>query len=268
MPNEFREPEFRASFLALEQRLLQLPENEIIQPTLRIRESARTAIGIAEIAGSKEWRPRFQRLVRSEEWDITNLDDLAPAGQALWFIRHNLDQFAATASNAKVPPELVQSATAIRTRMRKVCEFHFDDDPVIGPKLSYLRSGVGYDDLADDLFGYASIYHQHAATLKATPKFYVSTDETQAVQVAERILTLLGYAGTKDTAHWTNLQARAFTLMIRCYDEVRAAALFLGRREPKTALLFPSLYAVARGGGARPTPEPEPEPEGPVIPVL
>ena len=261
MPNELPEPEFRSAFQILEPRLLKIPEADLINPTVRIRESAHTAIGIAEIANGPEWRPRFEKLAKSGEWDIAFLNDLAPAGRALWFIRHSLDQVAATSSNAKLPAQLVQSATAMRTRMRKVCEFHFTDDPALEPKLAYLRLGVGYDDLADDLFGYAGIYHDHAAIVKATPKYYVASDETQAVQLAERILTSLGYRGTKETAEWSALQTRAFTFMMRSYDEVRAAGLFLGRRQPNIDQTFPSMYAVTRGGG-RTVSDPEP----PVVP--
>ncbi|HNZ25557.1 MAG TPA: hypothetical protein PKL24_25655 [Polyangiaceae bacterium] len=223
MNPSFSEPEYRNSFDTLKPRLLDIPEADLINPTVRIRESSHLVLGIAEVANGPTWRPRFEKLAQSGEWNITYLDDLAPAARTLWYIRHRLDQIAATASSAKLPPDLVQSATAMRTRMRKVCEFHFSDDPSLEPKLAYLRQGFGYDDLADDLFGYAAIYQEHGSVVETTPKFYLASDKTDAIQLAERMLSTLGYRGTKETAEWVSLQSRGFTFLKRAYDEVRAA---------------------------------------------
>jgi hypothetical protein len=72
----------------------------------------------------------------------------------------------------------------MRTRMRKVCEFHFSDDPALEPKLAYLRQGFGYDDRVDDLFGYASIYQEHRSVVERTRKFYLASDKTNAIHLA------------------------------------------------------------------------------------
>ncbi len=50
--------------------------------------------------------------------------------------------------------------------------------------------------------------------------------------------------------------------MMRAYDEVRAAGLFLGRRQPNIDQVFPSMYAVTRGGGRTVS-----DPESPVVPL-
>ena len=151
--------------------------------------------------------------------------------------------------------------------MRKVCEFHFTDDPTLEPKLAYLRQGGSYDDLADDLFGYAAIYQEHGSVVETTPKFYLASDKTDAIHLAERILSTLGYRGTKETAEWSSLQTRAFTFLMRAYEEVRAAGLFLGRRQAQIEKTFPSLYTVTRSAAKSVSEAKSPAvPEEPVVP--
>lgn len=62
------------------------------------------------------------------------------------------------------------------------------------------------------------------------------------------------------------MRDRAWTLLLRCYDEVAATGRWLLRHEPKVDAYFPSLHAAGRPGIGRnkssktPAPAPTEEP--------
>lgn len=258
---------------ALEQlrpRYMALAADDVARPSLDLRAASLAALGVALRLKTPALRARFEALAASGQWKLSHLDDLESLARAAWFVRHRIDAAAATRSEAQVPAKTVNDGTAVRARMRKVTEFHYDDDEKLGPLLAYLRKGTGYQDLADDLVGYAEVYKAKRAEIEATPRHYRATDHAAALRLANEILGHLGLAGTHELDALADLAARAFTLLLASYDEVCAAGRFLERANPDVERLYPSLWAVARGGGRasrdepeddRPAPSPAPTPQ-------
>lgn len=265
MDKQPSEKEFRKAFESLEPELLEIPEQDLTRPKTGVRQCAVGVLGVAKVATGPAWKPELKKLAKTGFWDLKYLEKLTPSAQALWFVRHNLDQINALASGAKLSAQLVKEATELRARMRHVCEFCLVDTPSAQGKLAYLRQGSGFGDLADDLFGYASLYNEYEELITKLPIHYVKGDEDLAEILGEKILAGLGLVENKKTEQWANLQRRAFTLMSTCYNEVRAAALFLGRNDPNAPLLFPALYSLGRRGRNSRGKE-EQEPEEPVVP--
>src|SRR5262249_31169079 len=130
--------------------------------------------------------------------------------------------------------------------MQGVCEYHFKNDPEIRPELDRLRPGSGHRDIAGDLLGYARIYGLRADVVAKDPTNYRPTDKADAEQMAGEILALLTAAmSPKARAAYEELVA-SWALLCAMYDEVRAAGLFLSRRDPKAQQRFPSLFTAAR----------------------
>lgn len=237
----------RKAFESLEARLRQIPADKVIPPrALRVHQCAAGLLAVANLAQGAHWKPRFEAFAKSGFWDIEHLHLLVPATRAMWHIRYMLDSRDPTGERALVPASIGEAAMELRNLMRTVCEFALADDIEMAPRLTYLRQGVGYTDLASDLAGYADIYRQRAAELQLLPKFYDPDDALKAAQYAETIART--YAGREphQTAVWTDLLARAFTLVSECYHEVRSAALFLGRNEPDIEQTFPLLMSLGR----------------------
>jgi hypothetical protein len=142
--------------------------------------------------------------------------------------------------------------------MQDLLEYHFKDDPEIGPLLATLAPGTGYRDRAADLLGYARIYEMRPTIVKADPKHYRATDVDDARKLAAQILAALRDAETPKARLWGERVAKAFTLLYAAYADVRATWLWLERRDPSAAERFPSLYWSPVSSKGRKAAPPEP----------
>jgi hypothetical protein len=139
-----------------------------------------------------ELGPRLQKLAAIGEFSAQELQDLPDLAHAAWYICHRQDEQAALSSEARLSAALAETGARLRARMLRVLDFHFEDDPDVGPTLAYIRRGSGYHDLADDLTGLATLYGRHKGSLHGTPAHYHPGDEKEALAAAARILTELG----------------------------------------------------------------------------
>lgn len=245
------------AFEAILPLLATLADDELMAPNVDMSAAAIGAIGVAERAREPTLLVRFQGLPPGE-FDPAQIDLLATLGWAALHVVTRTGQ-ARGQSRSKLPPDLVESAIVLETRMQICCEYHLADHPVAGPELTRLRPGQGYRDLAADLLGYAEIYRTFKDVLERDVKHYRDTDEADAVSTAERMYTLLGEAATAEP-QLTGLEARqVWTLLVRTYDDVAATGRWLLRNEPSRAdRLFPSLFRLGRPARRSRPGEPEP----------
>jgi hypothetical protein len=245
----------------LEPTLRALPAEQVIAPRFNARRGAISALRMVRRARQSDLRPRFEALIAAGELTRDALEALETAALALWHARRVVDEMTATHSEAQLPESLVADATATRARMLKVLEFHYADDPAIGPMLAHIRSGSGYADLAEDLVALSKLYRTHRAEIEHTPKHYSARDGRHAADLAGTIATRLTTAGSNTLENATELLHRASTHFAALYDEVQATGAFLLRRDPAAATTaFPGLYSIARGGRRAATPD---EPHAP-----
>jgi hypothetical protein len=145
----------------------------------------------------------------------------------------------------QLPVSVLDEATSLRKRMQKCAEYNLEDEPEEAKLLAVLRVGQGYQDLAGDLLGLADIYKRRKAALAADKKLYRASDAAAAVKLGNRILDLLGTSSASTGDGWTEMQSRAWTLLLQVYEEVCRGGRFLFARDsPET--MFPSLIAAAR----------------------
>ncbi len=214
--------------------------------------AAAIALGVANaIAADKDLRARFEALAKAHEFDLARLDGLATAALAAWFARHMYLLVSATHTEAQLPGSLVATATALKTRMMRVVEYHLGDHPVAGPLVSAIRAGTGYMDLANDLVALARLYKAYAHLLEHDKKDYQAVDQGSRRRQGTRYRRCSG--STPEQRKWVGLQARAWTLLSGDYAEVFAAGRYLKRWDVDVESAFPSLIAAARaaGGGRR-----------------
>ena len=240
------------AFAAIEARLLALPSDRLNAVTVDVQVAAIIALSVANaVAADKALRARFEALAKVNEFDLARLDGLATVALGAWFARHMYLLAGATHTEAQLPASLVATATALKTRMMRVVEYHLGDHPVAGPLVTAIRTGTGYMDLANDLVALARLYKAYAHLLEHDKKDYQAVDQGLAAQTGDQILTLLG-GSTPEQRKWVNLQARAWTLLNGDYAEVHAAGRYLKRADGYAESVFPSLIAAARAAGARP----------------
>jgi hypothetical protein len=240
------------AFAVIEAKLAALPGDRLNAVTVDVQVAAIIALSVANaVAADTTLRARFEALAQVKEFELSRLDGLATVALGAWFARHMYLLAGATHTEAQLPGSLVATATALKTRMMRVVEYHLGDHPVAGPLVTAIRTGTGYMDLANDLVALARLYKAYAHLLEHDKKDYQSVDQGLAAQTGDQILTLLG-GSTPEQRKWVNLQARAWTLLSGDYAEVYAAGRYLKRGDGDVETAFPSLIAAARAAGTKP----------------
>ena len=240
-----------AALDALGPTLADLSEGEMITVNLDVEVATYAALGVVGFVSDADVRARFAQLPE-EELDITHVDGL---GDACFATLHAIAEARAAGAlkdGAAVPAALTAEATELEERMQALCEYHFSDDPEIKPELDRLRSGSGHRDLANDLLGYARIYELRAGVVEADGKYYRAGDAARAKELAGLMIQKLSAAMTPRARAAYDRYVRVWTLLNQRYDEVRAAGVWLYRKDSLVQQRFPSLFAAARPNVGRP----------------
>lgn len=240
-------PSSEAAFKAARVHLDMLAPATIIQPNVDVQVAAVAALGVARGIDEPAIRSRFKALGKTGEYDARCIDDLAIAAQAAWYARHMAVRADAVRSDAQVPAAITEEATALRATMAKATEYNLGDDPRETDELAFLRGGHGYQDLANDLLAYAAMYERNKKALALDQKHYRARDIARAQELGGQIIAALGESATAEQREWSDLQARAWTWLLRVYGEVQRGGRFLFAYDDAEAK-FPSLVAVARAG--------------------
>jgi hypothetical protein len=239
-----------AAFNTLRRRLEEISVDDIDRPRTSPQRAANAARSVAEYAARPEVRVRFERLARGVEFRLELLDELFLAADAAWHTRQRLEDLQQNQGEGRVAAAVHQEATTLRTRMLRVLEYHLGDHPALAARLAAIRGGKGPIDLANDLIALADLYRQHQAELVDDRRHYRADDASAATSVAAEITRQLSGGAAKEVERWTELQARAWTLLQQIYEEVRRAGQFLFYYEDPEAK-FPSLFAAARTARGR-----------------
>lgn len=259
-----------AAFNEVSPILLAMNEDELATPQMNIELAVHGALGVDAYYRSPAVHARFQKLP-SDEFNHAEADGLEKACFAAIFAIEEARAMGALESDALVDPQIAAEAAEIETRMQTVCEHLLSEDPEIKKQLDRLRPGQGYRDLANDLFGYARIYEQRIDMVKKHPVYYRPDDAKRGTELAGLILQALTEALTSSQSRDAySTYVRAWTLVLRRYEEIRQAGLWMFRKDSQKDQRFPSLYTIGRPAGGRPrkqtgeTPAPAPvTPEAP-----
>ncbi len=253
---------------ALRPRLEAIPPEDVALVRLDVVAAAYAGLAVARFVQSPDVRPRFAELPK-RAFDMALADDLAPACFAALFSITEAQAEGALDTEAQLPPAIAAEATELEKRMQTVCEYHLSDDPQIAPLLALLKPGTGYRDLLNDLKGYVWIYEKRPDVVKMDAKNYRPGDLKRAKEMIGILGLAFSNAMTPKAWQAYDTYLRSWTLLERCYDEVRQAGLWLFRKDPSRDQRFPSLYAAARPNVGRPrkatgaAPEPDTAPAEP-----
>jgi hypothetical protein len=268
------------AFLALEPEL----EALVTGSPKHVALDVQLAGAVAHSVATRDLQPQrfamFERLARAELYDIelpARIDQLA---LATWFTRQRQLGRLALHSAASVPLDMVRTAQRQRRRMLRVLDHWLDDEPTIVAEVAAIRAGAGYQDLANDLEALADIYQRPEvrAVIVDDRKHYQAGDVASARTLARGIFDGLGLDRESDVQRWSVLCLRAWSLLVRDYEEHREVGSFLFRKLEDVSESYPSLFAACRRP-SRPTAsknpvaadgqeELEPKPERPEAAVL
>jgi hypothetical protein len=220
-----------------------------------VQATALVALGVyGFVTQATQLHAQFQALDGAGLFSTSTLEGLKTAGLAAIYAFNQAESEGAFKTDAVVPAQLVADASVVEQRMKTRCEYVFPNDPEVTPLLDMLRPGTGYNDLANDLLGYASIYESQKAKIVATnDPNYVATDLADAKSYAGQILAYLTAAMGPQAATAYDALQRSYTLLSAIYTEVRAVGLMLVRFDPQGHTHFPSLTSAVRAAAPKRT---------------
>jgi hypothetical protein len=248
------------SFDALITTLEAVDSRDRVQPNVDLQDAALATLALAERIAAPAFAERIAKQVRAGEVAEDLVERARSYAWASIHIRRKLVLATETRTEAKVAPMLVAEADELLRRMRKLTEYHFDDDPELGPVLAELRLGSGHLDRANDLEEYADIYREKRAVLRADTRHFRATDEADARRVAAEIYQALGVAPRDGDRDWTGLQGAAWPSLLRLFNELRRVGVYLsGGDESGFATLVTAARAARRVAAERAEEEPVPD---------
>lgn len=180
-------------------------------------------------------------------FDPAHLAHFGLHGRAARFVVRKLRQAKVLGddSERRLPPELVEIATAVRPRMTKVIDYILGDQPVVARQLDAIRAGQGYADLANDLDDLADLYETHAPALARDTIRYSAFDATLARDCARKIVEQLDQQRRENITHWTDQQSRIWTLLSQSYGETQRTARYIWPDNKAILDLFPPLRVTS-----------------------
>lgn len=253
--------EAQQHFDALVATLEAVDPRDRVQPNVDLQDAALATLAVLDRVSKPELAERLQKQVRAGELTADLLEQARRYAWASIHVRRKLVLATETRTDARVPAALVAEADELLRRMRRLTEYHFDDDAELGPVLAELRLGSGHLDRANDLEEYADIYREKREALRSDTRHFRATDEGDARRVAAEIYRALGLSTRDGDRDWTALQGAAWPSLLRLFNELRRAGVYLSGGDESG---WPTLVTAARGARrvAAERAEEEPAPDG------
>jgi hypothetical protein len=181
---------------------------------------------------------------------IKSFDKLGTYALAAWYT-HLLTLPPASPSSPLKP--LVEEAGPLREDLLSDAEALARRKLIDASVVSEIRSGQGNIDMANDLVALSALFSNNWDEVQGKTAA-TEAEVERAGKLGPLILAALGMreqGAVVTPAEAAAKKARAFTLLVRAYDETRRAVTYLRWRERDADELAPSLYkGRGRRGGA------------------
>lgn len=233
---------------AVETEAVMLSEQALEPLHVDLQAAGETATAvIGDVRGDAALSTRFARVIEIGELPKGALGRVVLLANAAWYVRHAQSLAESTHTRAQAPAELVERATELRARMRKVGVYYLEKHPTDGPVVEAVGRKKGHRALANDLVTMADVYKRHDAVVSKDTQNFRDTDEADARALATDIRKALASRETPELALWTDRCVRVYTLLRKAYAAVQSTGRWLLRDTPEEAeRRFPSLVAGSR----------------------
>ena len=249
--------------------LEQLTNNSLLPVRADLQLASAVAYSVAVRDSAEPRRSRLAMVAQGTVFTLTVLDRIPILALATWHVRRKQVEAVEAASKARIAEATLKEAQVTRRRMLKVLSHYFEDHPDYGKRITAIRAGTGYQDLANDLLAVADMYELQDvnAIVSRDPMHYRADDPTHARALAQELYLALGLTPEGEASLWTDLAQRAWTLLSQNYDALSAAGRLVFRNEENVDETYPSLVGAVRAPATRvspapvtPTPSPQPVP--------
>ena len=229
--------------------LAALAPDELVQVNLDVQAATGVILGV--LPGVRALRDRLAAELPA--FDLKAFDKLEDYALALRFAQGAFQ-------TATLPPDDLELLTAEASKLRErlladanALALHGLVDP---RKLEQLKGAKGFKNVAQDLETLSQALQESWSQIQGKSPI-VAEDLQAASRIGTRLTRVLGLRdqGPAVLAVATDQRLRAFTLLLRAYEETRFAVRYLRRREDDADSIAPSLYP---GVSRRRPSEPEP----------
>ena len=201
----------------------------------------------------------------------SNLEQFDRIETYIWALLYAHMAYAVATRPPESLPAMAARAAKKRDLLNAEISVQVKRGAIDDKQLDQLRGGVSYRNIALDLLLLVFLLQQHWDVIGG--RTMSTLEELTEAQVLGRALfdAVNGRERTSgEVIKATSDRSRAFMLLVRAYDEVRRAAVYLRWHEGDADTLVPSLYA---GRGGRPakketTSNEPPSPVTPAAPVV
>lgn len=238
-------PQAAAAFDRIIPELDALSTDALIPINLNIPRSVSQVLGV--LPGLLALRPAITE--RLPMHDVGLLDRLETYALAAWYA-HLLWLSSAGAESALKP--LLGEAVPLRENLLSDAEALARRGLLDADAVAEIRAGHGNIDTANDLVALSALFS--ASWPEIACKTAATEEEVKrAGELGPQILAALGvreHGAAPLPADAADKRARAFSLLVHAYNQIRRAVIYLRWDEGDADEIAPSLYKGRRGRGA------------------
>lgn len=150
------------------------------------------------------------------------------------------------ARSERSPKELLERGTVLRSRLLKAADALADADLLDASAVARIREGAGNIDKANDLVALAALFSQSWSDVHDKTAITEAQVDEAALLGPRLLLALAEDPLPNEADHANDLRQRAFSLLVRSYDEIRHAVAYVRRAEGDVDAFAPSLYTKSR----------------------
>ena len=233
---------FKNAFEATATQRAELFPDDLMPINIDVRQAHNTALGV--LPKLKVLREQVGRL---PDFDVAQFDAIETYAQALAYAH---PMYLGAAPHADELPELATHAMTLRDRLVGDATMLGRRNLVDAKRLAQVQGGTGYLNVASDLATVVGVLRDSWAAVKG--KCPIEESELDAADELYRRMTMASASraqASEKAAAWGDERQRAYTLLVKAYDQARRAALYLRWAQDDADSVVPSLW---KGRGARP----------------
>ncbi|MEI9948722.1 MAG: hypothetical protein WDO74_06995 [Pseudomonadota bacterium] len=224
------------AFERVKPELAKLAAEELLQVNLDVSAALQTILGVLPEAKAL----REQMVKELPSFDVASFDRLEDYALALSVTQ--TAYLVATEPPSDLQP-LTDEAIQLRETLLRDAQALARRNLIDGAQLAGLKGVNGYKNIAQDLQILSKILQDAWPSIQG--KAATTTDELKtASQMSTRLSRVVGLReqGPAQVAAATDTRLRAFTLVLRTYEDARRAVTYLRARQGDVDTIVPSLY--------------------------
>ncbi len=242
--SETRKARFREAYERSLPDMAALPDSELLSINLDIPSAVATTLGAwKEIALLRD------QVMGLHDFDVTRFDKLETYALAAWQAHSS---YVAASTPAEPIQELADKAVASREQLLSDAVALGKRGLIDGERLKELKGPVGYKNVAIDIGVLVALLRERWAVVAS--KTALSAEELDAAEtLADQLITAVGQREQAPlvVATAADNRQRAFSLLIKTYDQARRAISYLRWNKDDIESIAPSLYAGRQNGNHR-----------------